>query len=284
MSTVRATGLPILVAAVLAAVAGCGGEAAERRSQESDRSRETTSSPPGLEGSRAVSFRRPDGIRLEGRVFGEGRTGVVLLHGYDSSGASGQDEWFPFAPVLKQEGYRVLTFNFQGYCPGHDYGCSKGHLNADDTWRDVGPAVDFLHSEGVDTVFLVGASMGGMMAVYAAAQPDVEVAGVVTLSTPRVGRGVGTKYVDPSEAERGLRLTDAVVRAIAEPKLFVVGKYEDFVRDAVTMYRTAAPPKRLVVLPTGAHGSDALTGRVAYDPKLEARARKLLLAFLARNR
>ena len=34
--------------------------------------------PPDLSGSRAVTFESRDGVTLEGRLFGDGSTGVVL--------------------------------------------------------------------------------------------------------------------------------------------------------------------------------------------------------------
>jgi hypothetical protein len=53
-----------------------------------------------LAASTEVRFHASDGVRLEGRLFGRGRTGVVLAHMSDGS----QGEWFSFAAALAERG------------------------------------------------------------------------------------------------------------------------------------------------------------------------------------
>ena len=80
----------------------------------------TTSAPPpsqGDAGFEPVTFSTNDGVAIEGRLFGEGDVAVVLAHG---SFDSGQGSWVPYARTLAAEGYRVLTLNLRGYCPGGD--------------------------------------------------------------------------------------------------------------------------------------------------------------------
>jgi hypothetical protein len=75
------------------------------------------SAPPSeLRGSEAVHFKAADGVALQGRLFGHGSVGIVLTHIADPEVA--QAEWFSLAPVLASQGYRVLTFDFRGFCPG----------------------------------------------------------------------------------------------------------------------------------------------------------------------
>ena len=66
--------------------------------------------PADLSGSRAVAFESRDGVTLEGRLFGDGSTGVVLSHMRPAD----QRSWFAFANRLADEGYLVLTYDFRG--------------------------------------------------------------------------------------------------------------------------------------------------------------------------
>ena len=79
---VRARPIAILLMAAIALVA-CGGPP-----------------PPDLSGSRAVTFESRDGVTLEGRLFGDGSTGVVLSHMRPAD----QRSWFAFANRLADDG------------------------------------------------------------------------------------------------------------------------------------------------------------------------------------
>ncbi len=80
-----------------------------------------------LERSTAVTCTSADGVRLSGRVFGsdDATAGVVLAHMQPAD----QTSWYAFAERLGDAGYRALTFDFRGYCPGGDAGCSEGTQN-----------------------------------------------------------------------------------------------------------------------------------------------------------
>ena len=208
-------------------------------------------------GSEAVSFESSDGIPLEGRLFGEGSVGVVLSHMRPSD----QTSWWDFARDLADEGYLVLTYDARGYCPGGVAGCSGGEQDLGEIWRDVVGAVSFLRSEGARRVSLVGASMGGTASLYAAAQEDLDLEAIVTLSAPA--------------AFEGMDLTPDVLVRIDTAKLFVAG-FEDgpYADDARYLYDAAPPPKRVEILTTGDHGTDILDGNQS------GRARTLILTYL----
>ena len=111
----------VIVLAALSTSASCN-QANEIRTQ-------------ALQDSRAVTFTTSDGVRLAGRLFGPdtATAGVVLAHMLPSD----QSSWFDFADRLSREGYRVLTFDFRGYCPGGDAGCSRGQKDVASIWKDV---------------------------------------------------------------------------------------------------------------------------------------------------
>ena len=139
--------------------------------------------PPPSTASTAITFPATDGVQLSGRIFGpdEGAAGVVLAH----MSPSDQTAWFDFAERLAREGYRVLTFNFRGYCPGGDGGCSEGERDVPNIGKDVEGAIAELRRRGVTRVGLVGASMGWTASLIVAADEghDVGAESVTTAST-----------------------------------------------------------------------------------------------------
>ena len=141
-----------------------------------------------LADSKAVSFASADGVQLAGRIFGpEGATaGIVLAHMQPAD----QSSWFDFADELGTLGYRALTFDFRGYCPGGAAGCSDGDKDISAIWQDVAGAVGFMRTEGVRRVGLVGASMGGTASLVYAAQQGSDIDAVITLSAPDAIEGL----------------------------------------------------------------------------------------------
>ena len=163
---------------------------------------------------------------------------------------SDQSAWFDFATRLGERGYRVVTFNFRGYCPGGAAGCSQGEKTISAIWQDVEGAVAALRDEGAARVGLVGASMGGTAALVAASQEGQDIDAVVTLSAP-------TSF-------EGLAATPDVLAQVTAAKLFLAGHEDIAAAEAVdTLYAETLQPKRPVILTTGDHGTDILTGNQA---------------------
>lgn len=199
-------------------------------------------------GSREVTFESSDGVTLDGRLFGpdDATAGVVLAH----MSPADQSSWYDFAERLGREGYRVLTFDFRGYCPGGDAGCSEGERDIPAIWQDVEGAIAELRSRGVLRVGLVGASMGGTASLVAASKEGTDVGAIVTLSAPT--------------AFEGLDANAEVLAQVAGAKLFLAG-HEDMAAAAAVdaLYAQSLQPKRPVILTTGDHGTDILTGNQA---------------------
>jgi pimeloyl-ACP methyl ester carboxylesterase len=229
----------------------------------------SVSLPAELEGSEAAAFETTDGVHLEGRLFGSGTVGVILAHG---TFEEAQGSWYPFAHRLATRGYRVLTFDFRGFCPGGFYGCSGGALIPPETWHDVAAATEFLFGRGVTTIFLMGSSLGAHTILWAAAQPGVDVAGVIPVSAPELAASPYSPAYD---------LTPAVLARIDVPKLFLAGRDEPvFADEARSLYADSQEPKRLVLLPSGLHGSELLSGA---EPSVTRVATRLVLQFIAAN-
>jgi len=223
------TGVRLMVVAGVVAVAmsACGGEGPRA----------------DLSNSRPVSFPSADGVELEGRLFGDGTTAVVLSHMLPAD----QRSWFDFADRLADQGYLVLTYDFRGYCPGGEGGCSAGQRDISAIWQDVLGAEDFVRSQGATNVALVGASMGGTASLVAAGQEGADVRAVVTLSAP--------------ESIEGLVVDAALLQREQANKLFIAGVGDaTAAASAEHLSEIAPPPKRVAIIPVDDHGTDLLTG------------------------
>jgi pimeloyl-ACP methyl ester carboxylesterase len=196
-----------------------------------------------LAASRPVTFRSVDGVQLAGRVFGDGSVGVVLSHMLPADQAS----WWDFGRVLADEGYLALTYDFRGYCPGGDAGCSDGDRNIAAIWQDVLGAIDEIRSEGAARVVLIGASMGGTASLVAASKPGVDIEALVTLSAPI--------------SIEGLVADDVTLSTVTAAKLFIAGNGDaDAAASAEHLFATSPQPKRVDILTSNDHGTDLLTG------------------------
>jgi uncharacterized protein len=195
-------------------------------------------------GSSAVTFESSDGVRLAGRIFGDGVRGVVLAHMHPAD----QTSWFAFADRLAGEGYLVLTFDFRGYCPGGVGGCSEGERTTAEDWKDVSGAIAYLRgTRHAETVSLIGASMGGTASLVAASQPGAAVSAVITLSAP-------TEF-------EGLVADASVLTQISAGKLFIAGVGDaSAAASAETLYEQSPPPKHVEIVPADDHGTDLLSG------------------------
>ncbi|HEV8057249.1 MAG TPA: alpha/beta fold hydrolase, partial [Actinomycetota bacterium] len=198
--------------------------------------------PPDLSRSRPVTFESRDGVTLEGRLFGDGSTGVVMSHMQPAD----QRSWFAFANRLADQGYLVLTYDFRGYCPGGEGGCSQGERDIAAIWQDVLGAEDFVRSQGATKVALVGASMGGTASLVAAGQEGNDVAAVITLSAP--------------ESIEGLVVDAPLLQREQANKLFIAGVGDaTAAASAEHLSEIAPPPKRVAIIPVDDHGTDLLT-------------------------
>ncbi|MGW0080569.1 alpha/beta hydrolase family protein [Streptomyces sp. NPDC003393] len=106
-----------------------------------------------------------DGTPLDAYVEGDGKVGIVFSHQLGSDLC----EWLDYFPHFTERGYRLIAFTMDDSDP-------TGVLAA---------AQELVH-RGSQKVVLVGGSKGGTASLAAAGDPGrVNVAGVVTLSSPQ---------------------------------------------------------------------------------------------------
>lgn len=170
----------MVVAALWVVLVSCGGATGEGPGGEPSATPASAESPsPTPVPGEAVTFRTSEGVRIAGRLFGDGPVGVVLGHSIDGD----QTEWWNVAEVVADAGHAAVAIDFRGYCPGDEAGCSEDGSTAD-AWRDPLAGATFLRERGVHDIVLIGASMGGTASVLAAGNARPRLSGVITLSAP----------------------------------------------------------------------------------------------------
>lgn len=221
------TALPSFVArvcvALIVVVAGaCGGGPPDSRAAETD-------GPPVAE--RGVQFRTSDGLTLTGRLFGNGRVGVLLAHMLPADAAS----WYPTARRLARDGYLALAFNFRGYDG------SQGTKSTASAPTDIKAARDLLVRSGARSYAFVGASTGGTAAIVAAEAQDP--LALVAISAPLRFAGL-----------------DAVLAAgrVQRPVLLLAAKDDQPAIQSLETFSRALPNPDTKVFDGSAHGTNLL--------------------------
>ncbi len=158
-----------------------------------------------------VGFTTRDGFAIVGTWFADGRVSqpqpvVILLHRRNGN----QSLWFPFAPDLVEQGFRVLAFDIRGHgLSAFQNGEHKPVSRFEDEDKaqmplDVIGAVDYIRSRSdanADRVGVVGANLGANIAfVSSGLYPQIKTAVALSIDTrdPRtVLTGEGLPDFDP---------------------------------------------------------------------------------------
>ncbi|MDF5752562.1 dienelactone hydrolase family protein [Spongiactinospora sp. TRM90649] len=180
-----------------------------------------------------------------------GARGVVIANTINGSNC----DWSPMAADLVAEGYRVAVFQY-GFIPiqlGVAGSLERGK-------REMLAVGARLREEGVTKLVYAGGSLGGSVAISAAADPDSEAAGVISLSG-------------------GLdELTD-VVGKLRVPVLYLVAE-DDFAAAQVAdrLHKSTSEGKgTLVRFPGAAHAGDMFRDK-RYATDLLGEIRRMLEA------
>lgn len=169
----------ILALVLLAGCAGSGGE-------ETDTAAEPGPSPRTIDqqcrgefaGVEAGVLEGPDGAWLHTASVGDSSTVAVLLHQTNGGGLCG---FLPYAQELADRGVQAELFDL---CPYGQSVCQTHQPWLEEPVSQIALVVERARAEGAERVVLVGASMGGSLAVQAA--PAVQADAVVDLSGPAV--------------------------------------------------------------------------------------------------
>jgi uncharacterized protein len=229
-----------------------------------------------------VWFDTSDGVRLAGTLLPEagGDTAVVVVHGFNGYRTK------PKIRILAEgiaRRFPVLVFDLRGH--GESAGwCTGGELEA----LDVAASVDYMRKRGYRRVVTVGASLGGIAVILAAAAENPPDA-VVAISTPArwgtsdtkavrrmtwiftspIGRSMfrrlfGTRInLDWGNPEPPIQ----AIESVHAPILLIHGEDDHFFspHDAEELYEHAPEPKRLKLVPRFGHAEDGFTESFASD-------------------
>jgi len=125
-----------------------------------------------------------EGAQIHGVLYIPDKTpapAVIICHGFDKRGFHGYEIFERLAKSACEEGFITLLFDFRS-C-----GKSTGEFGYGwDEQRDLEAAVNFLMTKretDSDSVYVVGHSLGGAVALYMA-QADKRIQGIVLWATP----------------------------------------------------------------------------------------------------
>jgi alpha-beta hydrolase superfamily lysophospholipase len=205
---------------------------------------------------------------------GEPCPGVVVVHGASSRKENHAD----FARLARANGWAALTFDL----PGHG---ESGREFSGSAVEDVIAMADLLAVQpGVDgdRVVLRGSSLGGFLAICAAAAAP-QIGGVIAIcpaSEDHLARGVRQgrfemRVGDPVDLEGWLAAQDvaeAVERLAGRPLILMHAEGDTQVPSEHTeeLYERAGEPRKLVIAAGGAHTT------VQHDPELQSTALRWL--------
>jgi esterase/lipase len=147
----------------------------------------------------------------------EGRTGVLLVHGFTGTPMSMR----PWGEHLAAEGFAVRC----PLLPGHGTRWQDCNLSTHGDWTTtVGEAFDALAAE-CDRVFVAGLSMGGTLSIRLAEERGDQVAGLVLVNPSLLTQRLDAKLlpllarITPSWAPIASDIKKAGVTELAYPKL-----------------------------------------------------------------
>ncbi len=162
-----------------------------------------------------------DGIKIAYDFWQGTKQGVLLVHQLPAN----KESWSGFVPELNAKGYSVLAIDYRGR------GESSGQLQTAQDFQnialDIDAGIDFLKTKNVESVIIIGASIGANHALLAGVRRS-EVNAIVLLSPGLDYRGVKTEIV-ASQSTKPLLIVasqDDEYSAMSAKKLYEVAKGE----------------------------------------------------------
>ncbi len=119
-----------------------------------------------------IDFESADGLHLEGWLInGSGIRAnhtIILCHGYGAN----KEQMLPYAEFLEQYGFSTFLFDFRAHGESEGDQCTISHREV----KDALGAIKYLKSKGIQSLGMLGLSMGAATAVGTAAGCDEVVA------------------------------------------------------------------------------------------------------------
>lgn len=176
-----------------------------------------------------VVFEGTGGVELNGTLFGQGKTGLVISQAPGES----QTAWSNQARTIAAQGFTVLTYDLR------EQENSSPAEAAAKNMEDLKAAVAFLNEKGLTDHILLGVGENGILAIKVAAETNAK--GVVTFSTPLSSDAFAVTATD--------------LKSISGPKLFIDTEQSPTQAAAVQMFEWSDSPKTWRFLPGAAQGA-----------------------------
>lgn len=250
----RRPGVWALLLCALLMLSACSGQPTGRTSTMPTATPTATPASPTptlVVATRAVHIPTDTGAMLIGTLYGHGKTAIIFANQTDSY----QEAWKPLAQSFAAKGYMTLTFEYQGL-----HG-SEGDRYASAYAENVVSAVKFAKTQGATRIALIGASIGGLAVVAAAARTNA--LALVSASAPTEWSGIGT--------------ADDFLQTLLIPKLFVAADRDDSADSVRHLYAVALQPKQLQMYTGAEHGVELL------DQSDDGPFNHLVLTFIQTN-
>lgn len=202
--------------------------------------------------SHAVTFTAPDGVTLNGEIYGSGDTAVIF-----SVMGNCDPGWREFAQLTAAQGLLTLTYLWRG--------CREsGGVDEDEIQKfvdDLRGAIAFMREQGAQKIILVGASLGGCASAKLIVESQAD--GLVVVASPaEIPQWDFT--IEASDMDSDI------------PKLFITAKEDDTVPVEATqeLFDLAAEPKEWKTYPGTAHGTEL------FDTQNKAEFEQTILEFI----
>lgn len=212
-----------------------------------------------------VTFAAPGGPKLAGfwmRAESPARGAVVFCHG----NAGNVTSHASFVTWLPRRGFDVLVFDYRGY------GRSEGRVTREGTVADAIAAIDFTLARAPRRTVVFGHSLGGAVAIVAAAErPDVR-AVAVEAAFPSYRKAARAAFpllapIVPLAVSDGLDPEDVLARIPPRPLLVIHGSADRTVpfRLGRELFELASEPKRFHEVEGGDHETARQAGGRKYE-------------------
>ena len=177
---------------------------------------------------------------VNGKSYGSGDIGII----FSNMDTNEQSEWNPIIRHLVFNRYMGITYDY----PEH----------MDDQSAILEEVISFVYGLGVEKIFLIGASRGGVASIKVAARNtnNDSIVGVIAISAP-------------IEYEGYLFYSDDELRAINIPKLLLNSEKDGGAEDNRKMFEIFGEPKELLFYSGDAHGTEL------FENELESMATKI---------
>jgi pimeloyl-ACP methyl ester carboxylesterase len=197
----------------------------------------------------AVKLKTTDGVTIAGVESGSGAKGVVLVHG-DGRTAS---DWTNFSAKLASQGFHVLAIDLRGHGGS---ALPAGLTEAD--WpkmvNDVAAGAAYLRTRGAKEVNLVGADVGGSLALNEASTD----AAVTSLA-----------LVSPTISAHGVKVSEALAAYGQRPILLVAASGDSLSAKAANLLGPKAlGPKQIDIIDGNGSGAQLLNIDAALEGTL----------------